>query len=111
MAEIVEISVARDFTTAPGARFRSHGEYSGEEFRQRFLEPLFLDPEDNRSIRINLDGVAGFAPSFLDEAFGGLARQFGSDRVALRLRFVSTEDVDLVKEISRRIQSCENQKR
>jgi hypothetical protein len=93
------INVAKDFSTTPGARYRSDGPFSGEEFRERLLKPLFEDSSDNSKIRIVLDGVEGYATSFLEEAFGGLAREFGKQRVLDRLEFVSGEDSEAISEI------------
>jgi hypothetical protein len=103
---VIEIVVARDFTTAPGARFRSHGEYSGEDFRERFLDPHFAGQTEDSVLLIRLDSVAGYAPSFLDEAFGGLARKYGADLVESRLQFVSSDDPDLVQEILKYIRAA-----
>lgn len=96
----ITISIARDFTKTPGARLKTDGEYSGEEFREKFLDPLFNDPKDARTIEIILDGVEGYATSFLDEAFGGLARKYGKERCLKRLQFTSVEDPLLTEEIT-----------
>ena len=99
----LEINIARDFSDTPGARYKKDGDFSGQEFREKFLEPLFADPDDNTKIRIILDGTEGYATSFLEEAFGGLTRQHGVKRVQSRIKFVSTEDKLLVTEVSRRV--------
>ena len=55
-------------------------------------------------VAIELDGVRyGYPTSFLEEAFGGLARQVGSDIALRHLHFVSTEDLLLRDEIERYI--------
>src|SRR5262249_39926959 len=93
------IKIATEFSTTPGARHKKHGPWSGEEFREKHLEPLFKNPKDNSKIQIVLDGVEGYATSFLEEAFGGLARLYGKKRCISRLEFVSAEDPLLVEEI------------
>lgn len=93
------INILKDFTATPGSRYMSDGDYSGEEFRKTFIEPLFKDPEDKSKISIILDGTEGYATSFLEEAFGGLARQFGKQRCLDRLEFISEEDKLLIDEI------------
>ncbi len=93
------ISIATQFSETPGARYKKDGPFSGELFREEHLEPLFKDASDDSEIRIVLDGVAGYATSFLEEAFGGLARMFDPDRVLRRLQFVSEEDPVLIQEI------------
>ena len=94
-----KISIARDFSSTPGFRLISVGPYSGEEFRKSKLDPLFKDVADATPIEINLDGVAGYATSFLEEAFGGLARMYGVEVCMKRLKFRSDEEPLLPKEI------------
>jgi hypothetical protein len=72
--EEVTIDVGRDFSMTPGGRFMSEGEFSGEEFRKRFVEPA-LDRGCN--VVIDLDSAEGFTTSFLEEVFGGLVRKYG----------------------------------
>jgi hypothetical protein len=65
------ITVGTDYAAAPGGRFAQHGANSGEDFRDRFLAPA-LRAGDH--VTVYLDGTAGYAGSFLEEAFGGLIR-------------------------------------
>ena len=94
------ISIARDFSTTPGARFAADGPFSGEEFREKFLTPCFNEGEKIKGpfVLIYLDGTEGYASCFLDEAFGGLARRFGKD-VSRGIVLVSAEDL-LITEIN-----------
>lgn len=73
------IDVARDFTPTPGGRYRKEGEYSGEEFRERFLEPVL---DQGGQVIVDLDGPEGFTTSFLEEVFGGLVRKYGPQVMA-----------------------------
>ncbi|MCP3683822.1 MAG: STAS-like domain-containing protein [bacterium] len=93
------ISIAKDFTTSPGARYKKYGKYSGEEFRETILKKYFSDKDDKTIITIDLDGTYGYGSSFLEECFGGLAREYGSEVVLQRLRFISNDDKLLVDEI------------
>lgn len=69
------IRVDRDFTRYPGPRYRKDGPFSGEEFRERLLEPALRKAVAEREdLVVVLDGVAGYGSSFLDEAFAGLLR-------------------------------------
>lgn len=94
-----KVSVANDYIRTPGARYIKDGEFSGEDFRNKILEPLFLDETDRSKIVIDLDGTDGYATSFLEEAFGGLARIFGKKVVLARLSFISNEEPELIEEI------------
>lgn len=93
---MVTINIAEQFSRTPGARYRKDGPFSGEEFREQFLVPAMTGTE---SLEIVLDGTRGFATSFLEEAFGGIARLFGVQECLRRLKFVSIEDDLLVEEI------------
>ena len=67
--------IAKEFTTTPGGRFRRHGPYSGEEFREDVLRNLLQHAiGSGDKLAIVLDGTAGYGSSFLEEAFGGLIR-------------------------------------
>jgi hypothetical protein len=65
------ISVVKDYTRFPAGRYRSDGPFSGERFREELLEPSL---REESVVVVQLDGVAGYGSSFLDEAFGGLIR-------------------------------------
>jgi len=101
----IKISIARDFTISPGARSIKDGPKSGEEFRQNFLDKHFKNSRDE-IIQIDLDGVEGYATSFLEEAFGGLAREYGKELVEQKLQFISDEDPVLINEIKGYIRSA-----
>jgi hypothetical protein len=92
------ISIARDYTTSPGARYKKDGPFSGEDFREKILEKYFRDGSSGKII-IDLDDVEGYSTAFLEEAFGGLVRLFGKDVVENRLEFISNDEPLLVNEI------------
>jgi len=104
------IHIASEFSEFPGARYITDGDHSGEEFRTQFLVPMMADPKIT-SILVNLDGVEGYATSFLEEAFGGLARLFGPANVKQKLKFVSIEDPEVVTQITKYIDECEKGKK
>ena len=97
----MSINVCKDFTETPGARYRSEGKYSGEEFRDDILVPKFDSvSSSDEKITIELDGGYGYPTSFLEEAFGGLARMYGSKIVQEKLEFVSNDEPSLINEIT-----------
>jgi hypothetical protein len=96
---VITINIAKDFTKTPGARYKADGPFSGEEFRETFLEKYFDDIGNQCKITVILDGAEGYATSFLEEAFGGLARKYGKKRCLERLEFISNEDRLLIDEI------------
>lgn len=83
--EKITISIAKDFSKTPGARYRTDGANSGQEFREVFLEKYFSENYDDTIIEIDLDGVDGYASSFLEETFGGLVRKYGRKTVLKKI--------------------------
>ena len=96
----MNINICKDFSETPGARYRNEGDFSGEQFREELLEPKFLEAKNNgEKIIINLDGGYGYTPSFLEVAFGGLSRKYGSDYVLPVLEFESNDEPSLIDEV------------
>ena len=101
------INIAKDFSRTPGARYKTEGKYSGEEFREKILLPLISKAiEKDKKLTIVLDGTAGFSTSFLEEAFGGLFRSdfFKNSSLSLNdimkhIFFISNEDKTYIDEI------------
>ena len=97
---MIQINIALDFTDTPGPRYIKDGEFSGEEFRESILIPKFEQAKkDKAKLEINLDGGYGYPSSFLEEAFGGLARKFGVLAVLDTLTFISKEEPSLIDKI------------
>lgn len=95
-----EICISKDYSETLGARYIREGEHSGEDFRENFLIPRFEEAlRNNDTIQINLDGGYGNPVSFVEEAFGGLARKYGTEKVLAVLSFVSDDEPSLVNEI------------
>jgi hypothetical protein len=107
---MIRISVKDDFSRIPGHRSREDGPWSGEQFLDEILRPRFGEAlKNNERLLIDLDGVAGYATSFLEAAFGGLARE-GESSVILQITdFKSDEEPYLVDEIRQYIKEA-NQK-
>jgi hypothetical protein len=104
---MIKISIATDFAITPGARKKEDGDFSGELFRERFLEPIFTKSKDEK-VEINLDGVEGYSTAFLEEVFGGLARKFGINEVEKRISFISNEEEFLIDEIKEYIKKAKD---
>jgi len=90
------IKIARDFTITPGGRFREHGKFSAEEFRDDILMPA-MDIHD--VVTIDLDGTYGFAITFLDEVFSYLLNYYSKDLLRKKLKFISNETPTYINEI------------
>lgn len=67
-------SIAKQYTKLPGTRDR--GPHSGKDFREKVLKELVTKAiSEEAKFVIDLAGTHGFAPSFLEESFGGLIRE------------------------------------
>ena len=98
------INIAKEFSDTPGPRARDEGDFSGEAFLDDILRPAFLQAkEEGSTLTIDLDGAEGYATSFLESAFGGLAREFEADEILKVLRFKSNDEPLLVNEIKKYI--------
>lgn len=97
---MIELKVIKDFTAYPGGRSREVGDNSAEEFYEDVLLPKYKEAkEEGCKLSIDFDGAAGYAGSFIDEAFGRLGHEFGYDDVKSRLIMISIEDKYLPTEI------------
>ena len=103
----ITLNIAKDFSKNPGSRREWEGLHSGEKFRRDVLMPKFEDAISERKLlEIDLDGTAGYGTSFLEEAFGGLVRELGYDKVRASLTFVSKEEPYLVDDIRHYIEDA-----
>lgn len=97
---MIEIKVARDFTDTPGGRYITEGEFSGELFRKNILLPKYKEAlQKKEKLIIDLDGCYGYATSFLEEAFGGLARELNDKNIINVLEFISEDEPSLKSKI------------
>ncbi len=80
------INVKNDFSRYLGGREKRIAEFSGEDFRIRFLDGA-IDLYDR--INIELDGVLGYPLDFLDEVFGVLARRYGKEKILEKINLIS----------------------
>jgi hypothetical protein len=101
-----KIVISKEFSDTPGGRFIRDGQFSGEKFRNDFLEPLFSKLGESEVVLIDFDGGYGYPTSFLEESFGGLARKFGSEKVLKKLKFKSDEEPDLINEVKEYIKNA-----
>ena len=95
-------TICKEYTDTPGARYINQSHFSGEDFRMSVLEPLYKKAKElSDTICIDLDGTYGYPPSFLEEAFGGLARKFPKEDVLERFEFKSEDQPSIIGLIKR----------
>ena len=109
---MILINICNDFTDTPGARYRSEGDFSGEEFRETILIPKYEEAvKSKQQLKIELDGGYGYATSFLEESFGGLARIYQIQEVLDTLLFVSEDEPSLIEEITGYIKNARQERK
>lgn len=98
----IVINIARDYTKTPGGRYISEGAYSGEDFREKILKKKVIEALSKQvEVTVILDGGFGYAPSFLEESFGGLMRELQDRRLLSLIRIVSEEEPKLVDDVNK----------
>lgn len=81
MGDVVELSIAKDYSRFPSGRDERDGPNNGKRFRDEFLLPKYEEARARAvPLVVNLDGVLSFGSSFLEEAFGGMIRVKGVSR-------------------------------
>ncbi|MEO8148057.1 MAG: STAS-like domain-containing protein [Bacteroidia bacterium] len=87
------ISVFENFSEFPALRHCNISEKSGEEFYHTILNKEFNEQyEKGEKLIVNLDNTAGYASSFLDEAFGNLVFDFTLDIVKNHVEVISIQE-------------------
>ncbi|MGM9508576.1 STAS-like domain-containing protein [Larkinella sp. GY13] len=105
------VNIAKEFTKTPGPRYIWEGEFSGELFRQKILTDKFHQAVDqNSTLVVQLDGTAGYGTSFLEEVFGGLAREEGIKKVQKYLEVISNDEPYLKDDILEYVREAEKKK-
>ena len=83
MANVV-ISIAHDFSSTPAGRVPQDGPFNGQRFRQEYLDPAIAKAIGERGkVIVEFSDADSYSSSFLEEAFGGLARsnKFHGDQI------------------------------
>jgi len=89
------VNVGRDFTPIPSGGTKLYeGDFSGQSFRERFLEEPLRRGE---SVFVEIDNTIGYSSLFLEEVFGGLIRslRIGPAQLRQQLHIVTENTIDL----------------
>lgn len=94
----IKYNFSEQYSKFPGGRYIRLGPYSGEHFREDVLRKIF-DTQDS-SIEIDATGVAtSFSPSFLDECFGQLAKEYGIEVFVKKVKLFSFDNPSLTEKM------------
>ena len=94
------INISKDFTDAPWARFRTDGNFSGQEFYEDIVRPKYksvIDTDKKGKLFIDMDDTYGYWPSFLSETFWRLCAEFWRDDVWKHLEIKSDDNKLLIE--------------
>lgn len=87
------ISVLENFSEFPALRHCSISDKSGEEFYHKILNNEFkIAYENGEKLTVDLDATAGYASSFLDEAFGNLVYDFTLEVIKKNVEVISLQE-------------------
>lgn len=106
--DTIQLKVSEVFTNIPGTREEIESDFSGEEFLEEHLSPMFKKAlEENKILEIDLDGPAGYATSFLEAAFGGLVREYNSsEKIRKNIKLICKDDPFLIEDIEEYIEDA-----
>jgi STAS-like domain of unknown function (DUF4325) len=104
----IALNIAKEYTPQPGPRTREEGHFSAEQF----MDEVLLDKFDKAvsggaKLIVELDGGYGYGTSFLEEAFGGLARKRGIAVVLRHIEIRSEEEPYLRDDVLKYIREAE----
>jgi len=96
--------VILNYTEYPGPRYCIQGDHSGEDFYHDILNEAFENAVSKGfKLIIDLDGTAGYASSFLDEAFGNLVYDFSFTVVEPNIVIISNQEPDWIDMIKTKV--------
>lgn len=100
----ISIKISDEFTDAPGARYKTDGPKSGEEFLEKLLEPKYLQAVASKDkLVVDLDDVWGYASSFISGSFGALSMKYTPEAVMQVLSLICKDNPLLITKIEHEI--------
>jgi hypothetical protein len=98
---MMNISIAKDFSDVPAGRYLADGDFTGQEFREKYLVPALKNADNNHPVIVDINDVEGYGSSFLEEAFGGLVReeQFSKEELNHKLKIEANSTYNIYKDI------------
>ena len=109
MNKKIIIKIADDFSAVPGARYRTDGKFSGQEFYEEILLIKIKEAlESNSKVLLDLDGTWGLASSFISEVFTRLKKDFpDTEKILETLEFKSDEEPLFIDKIKNTIRDTQ----
>ena len=94
-----KITVAvRDFTTVPGARHRTDGDGSADQFFEEYVEVLFNEAaKDAKKIAIDFDGTWSYPSSFTSQLAMLIKTKYDPDYIREHLDIIANDEPGMVE--------------
>ena len=104
---MIRIKISKDFSETPGGRLIEEGDFSGELFRDSILIQKYEEAEkQDTQLEIDFDDCYGVGTSFLEEAFGGLARKYHKHGILKRITVIAMEDETIPDNIKKFVEKA-----
>jgi hypothetical protein len=94
------ITLVSDFDECPSGRYKWESETSGERFRDDFIKPALAEFGE---VTVNLNSADSLPPSFLDEAFGLLAKEMGRREFDRKVKIILDDDKTALRKLNESI--------
>lgn len=97
----MKINIRYQFSEILGGEYKKDGNFSGEEFKEQMLIPIWrLYKDKNDIIEIDMDGTYGVPENWLIGAFGTFVIEEHLKRDDIeRFHFISEEEPNLIEKI------------
>ena len=107
----MRIKISEEYTRTPGGRYITEGDFSGEAFRKNVLKEKYMAAlELKETLIIDMDGCYGFPSSFLEEAFGGLARDLNDKNILKNIDIISFDEPGMSERIKSYVENAINKR-
>lgn len=106
----ITIKISESFGLYPGARYRSDGPFSGQQFYEDILKPNLLEVwnKSDAKLLIDFDGTFGYASSFISEVFIRVVKDFhDKKKIIKKIKFKSEDDPLLIDSILQTIDKAD----
>ena len=104
----LRINIADDFSDTPDGRTPADSDFSGERFRKELLLPMYNEAlRTGVKLEIYFDGCYGCPPSFLEEAFGGMAREEKIRGILDNIILIANDDETIHTRVEKYVREAE----
>lgn len=105
---MIEINIAREFSSTPDGRTLKDSDFPGEKFREEIFVPRYNEArKSGKRLKIVFDGCYGCPPSFLEETFGGAVRKYGIRGMLDYIDLIANDDETIPNKVKKYVRAAE----